>query len=380
MNWMQMGHKASASLGLATLLVCFWLIGTADAQQTKLPACPADEHVRWDNCFGSYRIFDGGEARGEFRNNFLNGTGTRIWPNGQKYVGHFADGLPNGRGTLTSSDNSKYVGEFQDGKYHGQGILYSPNGAIIASGIWENGIFFRNPKSSQPGPPTAELPPPQSNSPSVTPPPPPPPATTKASSGTAFRIANGQFVTNHHVINGCTALKVEGSIGGRVIASDAIKDLALVSIANDSGPIASIRTTRPQLNETVTAAGFPLDGLFSGISITNGTISRLSGLQGDTGTLQISAPVQPGNSGGPLLDAAGNVIGVVSSRLDALKMVSAGSGIPQNVNFAISGNALRGFLDAKNVNYKEVGNERELTGVQIAARASAFTVLIECQR
>ena len=222
------------------------------------------------------------------------------------------------------------------------------------------------------------------NSPSTTTPPsaasPQQPSAPKASSGTAFRIANGQFVTNHHVINGCNWLTVDGKLGGRLLASDQTRDLALVSVANDSGPIARIRTTRPQLNEAVTAAGFPLDGLFSGISVTNGTISRLSGLQGDTGTLQISAPVQPGNSGGPLLDAAGNVIGVVSSRLDALKMVSAGSGIPQNVNFAIAGNALRGFLDAKNINYKEVGNESELTGVQIAARASAFTVLIECQR
>ena len=61
-------------------------------------------------------------------------------------------------------------------------------------------------------------------------------------------------------------------------------------------------------------------------------------------------------------------------------MVSKGGGIPQNVNFAIAGNELRSFLDAKNINYKEVGNERELTGVQIAARASAFTVLIECRQ
>jgi S1-C subfamily serine protease len=175
-------------------------------------------------------------------------------------------------------------------------------------------------------------------------------------------------------------LKVDGNPGARVVASDAIKDLALVSIANDQGGNASIRTTRIQLNESITASGFPLEGAFSGIAITNGTISRLSGLRGDTGEVQISAPVQPGNSGGPLLDTAGNVIGVVSSKLNALKVAGASGDIPQNVNFAISGNALRGFLDAKNINYKEVGNESELTGVQIAARASAFTVIIECQR
>ena len=106
----------------------------------------------------------------------------------------------------------------------------------------------------------------------------------------------------------------------------------------------------------------------------------MSGLRGDTGKVQISAPVQPGNSGGPLLDAAGNVIGVVSSKLNALKLAVASGDIPQNVNFAINGAALRAFLDAKSVNYKEVSNERELTGVEIAARASAFTVLVECRQ
>ena len=70
----------------------------------------------------------------------------------------------------------------------------------------------------------------------------------------------------------------------------------------------------------------------------------------------------------------------MSSQLNALKSALARGDIPKNVNFAINGAALRAFLDAKSVNYKEVGNERELTGVQIAARASAFTVLIECRQ
>ena len=96
--------------------------------------------------------------------------------------------------------------------------------------------------------------------------------------------------------------------------------------------------------------------------------------------MQISAPVQPGNSGGPLLDSAGNVIGVVSSKLNALKTAGLIGDVPQNVNFAINGSTLRAFLDAKGIDYKETGNERELTGVQIASRASAFTVLIECRQ
>ena len=206
-----------------------------------------------------------------------------------------------------------------------------------------------------------------------------PNSSSKSSSGSAFRITYGLFVTNHHVIEECSTMKVAGKQGGTLLASDPINDLALISAPNDNGEIANIRTTRAQLNETVTAAGFPLEGIFSGIAITNGTISRLSGLKGDTGQLQISAPVQPGNSGGPLLDSAGNVIGVVSGKLNAVKVAGATGDIPQNINFAIGGNTLRAFLDAKGVNYKEVGRESDLRGEQIAQRASGFTVLVECR-
>jgi V8-like Glu-specific endopeptidase len=255
-----------------------------------------------------------------------------------------------------------------------QAVLLAPHREWI-NGVLEGWHASANlPKGS---PPTSHAPAPASPRTAAAT---PQPAARKTSSGSAFRIASGLFVTNHHVVNGCSTLKIGSNLGGRVIASDANKDLSLVLIENDSGGVASIRTNRNQLNETVTAAGFPLDGPFSGIAITNGTISRLSGLRGNTSEVQISAPVQPGNSGGPLLDTAANVIGVVSSKLNALKAAGALGDIPQNVNFAISVNTLRDFLDAHSVKYKEVGNERELPGVEIATRASAFTVLLECQK
>jgi hypothetical protein len=400
------------ALGLAALLGAMELCGSADAQQSTLPACPADQNGRWHNCVfrdgskyvgelrdgkphgqGTYTFPSGEKYEGEWRDGIQSGRGTATFPNGASYRGEFRDGNRNGKGTYTYSTGEQYVGEWRDGKRngsaaftysngqqfvgqyrddkaHGKGILYSATGSVLVIGIWANDAFVGSANATPPA---------VRETPSVTAAP-PLPATPKTGSGSAFRIANGQFVTNHHVINGCTSLHVDGKPGGRVVVSDAIRDLALISAANDSGPIAGIRTTRIQLNESITAAGFPLEGAFSGIAITNGTVSRLSGLRGDTGEVQISAPVQPGNSGGPLLDAAGNVIGVVSSKLNALKMAGASGDIPQNVNFAINGSSLRAFLDAKNVTYKEVGNERELTGVQIAARASAFTVLIECRQ
>jgi len=92
--------------------------------------------------------------------------------------------------------------------------------------------------------------------------------------------------------------------------------------------------------------GFPFHGLLtSDFTVTTGIISSLAGLFNDTRFLQISAPVQPGNSGGPLLDTSGNIVGVVAEKLNALRVAKATGDIPENINFAIKTGALRDFLD-----------------------------------
>ena len=94
--------------------------------------------------------------------------------------------------------------------------------------------------------------------------------------------------------------------------------------------------------------------------------------------LQISAPVQPGNSGGPLIDTSGNIVGVVSEKLNALRFAKLTGDIPQNINFAIKTGALRDFLDNSVVPYRtaEAGAEQKTT--DIAENARAFTMLISC--
>ena len=75
----------------------------------------------------------------------------------------------------------------------------------------------------------------------------------------------------------------------------------------------------------------------------------------DTRFLQISAAVQPGNSGGPLLDTSGQIVGMVAAKLHALKFVRATGNIPENINFAIKTGAIRDFLDNSVVPYETVG-------------------------
>jgi S1-C subfamily serine protease len=101
-------------------------------------------------------------------------------------------------------------------------------------------------------------------------------------------------------------------------------------------------------------------------------------LLNDTRHLQISAEVQTGNSGGPLLDTSGNVGGVVSSKLNALKVVKATGDLPQNINFAIKTGALRDLLDNGTVPYNTADRKSELKTAEIAQRARAYTMLISC--
>jgi len=205
----------------------------------------------------------------------------------------------------------------------------------------------------------------------------PAPATAQAdSTGSGFRVARGAFVTNHHVIDGCSRLRVNG-IAAQVRGIDARSDLAVLGVTLP-GPSASFRTQRAAVGEPVAVAGYPLRGLLSGFNMTTGNLSSLSGLGGDTRFLQITAPVQPGNSGGPMLDAAGNLMGVVVSKLDAMKLAKITGDMAQNVNFAIHANVLRTFLEANNVDYESASSNQPLAPTAIAEKARGFTALVEC--
>src|SRR5207248_7999622 len=106
--------------------------------------------------------------------------------------------------------------------------------------------------------------------------------------------------------------------------------------------------------------------------------SSLSGIFNDSRFLQISAAVQPGNSGGPLLDTSGQIVGIVSGKLDAVKFVRATGNIPENINFAIKTGVLRDFLDNSVVPYQTAEPKGELKATDIAANARPYTMLISC--
>ena len=213
-----------------------------------------------------------------------------------------------------------------------------------------------------------------------------PPGAAATATGTAFAVSgDGSLVTNEHVVAGCTTVKVrQGSqeLSGTVVASDHFDDLALVKLPQGTRSFARIRRgPAVRLGEQIVAFGFPLSGaLTTEGNLTVGYVSALRGVRNDEKRIQITAQVQPGNSGGPLVDMSGNVVGVVSSQLDAIKVMRATGEVPQNVNFAVALDRLKRFLESNKVATSEEVSAGELRPADIADRMQKYSFLIECKQ
>ena len=170
-------------------------------------------------------------------------------------------------------------------------------------------------------------------------------------SGTGFFITDdGYFVTNAHVVTGAGQIRLMTSncmISAKLVKADAANDLALLKAEGkfDSLPVSSSRTVK--LGATVSTVGFPNIGL-QGFApkLSKGDIASLSGAEDDPRYFQISVPLQPGNSGGALVDEQGNVVGVVSAKLNAQTALVATGALPENVNYAVKSSFLLGFLES----------------------------------
>ena len=169
------------------------------------------------------------------------------------------------------------------------------------------------------------------------------------SSGTGFAIGDGSIIaTANHVVDGCAAINIPDLGAVTLLKSEKRADLAILKAERPLSTGLRFRTGRSiKLGEEIVVLGFPLRGLLSSPpTVTTGIVSSLAGLGDDRTEMQISAPVQPGNSGGPVLDRSGNVVGVVELKLDAIKAAIVTGDIPQNVNFAIHSSILTSLLDS----------------------------------
>ena len=203
--------------------------------------------------------------------------------------------------------------------------------------------------------------------------------------GSGFALGDGYIVTNYHVIEGAKTIHIKGIKGdlnngytAEIVTFDKTNDIAVLKINdacfNGFGTLTfSVSTRMADVGEDVFVLGYPLtQALGNEIKLTNGIVSSRTGYQGDIATYQISAPVQPGNSGGPMFDSKGNLIGIVVA------------GVPgaENVGYAIKTSYLKILNESAGLNIKLPSNNTisSLSLAEKVKRVKNFIFYIECSK
>jgi serine protease Do len=192
-------------------------------------------------------------------------------------------------------------------------------------------------------------------------------------SGTAFVVsADGFLLTCDHVVHNATEVKVtlgNKTVPCKVVANDTTHDLAVLQVEQKNLPVLPLADSESvELAEEVRAAGFPLsDVLGSNLKITQGSVAGISTKDGSR-VFQIDAAVNPGNSGGPLLDSHGAVIGVVSAQLVGFQISKVGFAVP--VNYA------KALLKRQHVAFKTAAGGERLDGPTLAKRISPAVAFV----
>jgi S1-C subfamily serine protease len=193
-------------------------------------------------------------------------------------------------------------------------------------------------------------------------------------SGTGFFVSSdGYLITNEHVVNQCKSIfiKIDGKlVPATLVASDVEGDLAIIRSALRNTKFAKFaKSTRT--GEDVVALGFPFgDQLGDEIKVTTGNISAMTGIKGDPAYMQFTAPIQSGNSGGPLLNVYGGIVGINTASLQGKQY--------QNINFAIKGSNAQAYLAKHRINFEVRNRTEEMSAPEIVEYATPFTGQVYC--
>ena len=224
--------------------------------------------------------------------------------------------------------------------------------------------------------------------------------TPQSGTGSGFFVSKmGHVITNAHVVKGCSKVTVGGNankqVPAEIINTDVSNDLALLKLSSlDMAsaesksliqklsivvvPLASkglLRSEDVRLGEKVLVAGYPFgDAFSSSIKVTTGVVSSTRGVSDDSGQFQLDAAVQPGNSGGPIYDSGGNIVGVVISQLNKNTFGS----FVENVNFGIKASIVRQFLVSSGLYSKKSEEAEEKSTEQLAEIAQNQALMVMC--
>ena len=202
------------------------------------------------------------------------------------------------------------------------------------------------------------------------------------SSGTGFFISkNGHIVSNFHVIEGCSEIYLQYSgqrIRTALVATDKVNDLALLNAEIQPRYVFGVDPLSVYPLQEIVVAGFPFgERISSSIKFTKGVVSALTGIGNNYSEMQIDAALQPGNSGGPIIDEFGNVIGVAVSKLDMKLILEDYGVIPENTNFGIKATVLRNLLDANRITYL-TANKKQISSRKLSKQVTDGTVFLSC--
>ncbi len=180
-------------------------------------------------------------------------------------------------------------------------------------------------------------------------------------SGSGFFInKQGNIVTNEHVVEGCNnmTIVIDGEeIKAEVIATDNVNDLALLKTDFKNKNYFKLSKDDVDRSQPVKAIGYGFGKNYSSdIKVTAGIVNSLSGYNDNYSEFQMDAAIQSGNSGGPVINEEGQVVGVSVAALDSIAVLEDTGTLPQNVNYAIKTSTLKQFLNSKDINYEESGS------------------------
>ena len=196
------------------------------------------------------------------------------------------------------------------------------------------------------------------------------------STGTGFYIQKNTLVTNNHVINECDYVTNKDGINLLVETTDLVNDIAVLT-----GPDNLINlslSSNPSLGQTVYAGGFPYNNILNNFNFTSGNVSSLFGPGSNVSEFQFSAPIQPGSSGGAILNEKGGVVGIAVS-VASIKFMENTQSIPQNINFGIKVEVLKDILKENKISF-ENGNSFWFKSDQedIAELSKDSSIVINC--
>lgn len=203
-----------------------------------------------------------------------------------------------------------------------------------------------------------------------------------ASFGSGFAVSeDGYVITNNHVINGCKEVKIHHrgqSIPARVVTFDPNNDLALLKGDFQPDTFFALSRENPELLQEIYVAGYPFGQKISTtVKVTKGIVNSLTGVGNNFSNIQIDAALQPGNSGGPILNTIGNVVGVAVAKLDIEKVLENYGVIPENTNFGIKSSVVRTLLESNNVSLKKP-NTASISTTELGKMISDATYYLSC--